>query len=223
MLSNLLGAGCASVLALALGGCLNERASLVDGSLAEAEPQELGHIAGSIGVWPTGLRYSRYTVVVCDLRQEPVMEFEYWQSDMMFGHTPDIEEADMEGVSFSLAMPEGQYSFCDFRLFRNGAYAQTSVSAKERFAVPFSIEAGTLTYVGEFRSVPVEGRNIFGLPIAVGGYWVISDRRERDIPLVLAKAPELARRPVVNGVPDVAKYDNPLLRSDVGLPSADPD
>jgi len=164
-----------------------------------ALPEEAAFLVGSIGVKTAGENESPNSFSRIDFRQRGdekkatlvISQSLYFPSDM------DYKEADREGTVFSLVLEPGEYEIVNVSFFYNNGYVEKSYSAKEDFSVPFSIEAGRVYYMGEFLAFGKYGKNIFGITIAAGGYFVHYTNYERDLPLLLTKYPELQDREIV--------------------------
>lgn len=115
------------------------------------------------------------------------------------------------GTLFDVSLPAGRYEFFDVWFVAATGFGSTEYRAREPFSVPFTIEAGTLNYLGEFRAYPIVGRNLLGMSLPGGGYFVVLDRERRDTQL-LAKRRGVPFGPVKNIVPDPDRANTPFMR-----------
>jgi hypothetical protein len=91
------------------------------------------------------------------------------------------------GQFFEITIPAGQYEFFDLWMVAASAFGSTEYRPKEQFSIPFKVEAGTVNYLGEFRAYPTVGRNIFGMLLPAGGYFVVRDQEARDTQLLIKR------------------------------------
>ena len=164
-----------------------------------ALPEEAALLVGSIGVKTAGEDESPNSFSRIKFRQkgdEKRATLVISQS-LLFPSDMDYEESDRDGIVFSLALEPGEYEIVNVSFFYNDGSVEKSYSAKEDFSVPFFIEAGRVYYMGEFLAYGRYGKNIFGITIPAGGYFVHHTNYERDLPLLLAKYPELQDREMV--------------------------
>lgn len=117
---------------------------------------------------------------------------------------PDIYERNKEiGWVFELTVPPGRYEFYGYFAVRNFAqFGSTQYRSKQDFSVPFTIMAGKTHYLGEYRAQAFIGRNVFGISMADGGYFLLIDSQERDTALLAKKRKAPIDEPVVNIVPN---------------------
>jgi hypothetical protein len=187
-------------------------------------PEQTGGIFGAITADISGQQFTRYqlryrnldTGETAFLSLSPPLV-----SPPMFG-TPDAatdnnepilyERGRMVGVLFDVRLPPGRYAFYNMRLVQSGPGVTREFSAATSFALPFTVEQGVTHYLGDIRGYPTLGRNIFGMPLASGGYFVIRDRFDRDLRLLERRRASTAVGRVVNSVPDVDAAGTPLLR-----------
>jgi len=107
-------------------------------------------------------------------------------------------------------LPPGDYEIYNFHIFHDAGTVQRSFGSKQDFSIPFTIRRGGGTYIGEFLAVGSQGQNIFGMPLPAGGYCVVSNRGDRDIPIAKRKEPAL--RDVVSAVAGLRSVGNPIAR-----------
>ena len=123
---------------------------------------------------------------------------------------PDIDDAAEEAEVWVVPLAPGEYEFYDFEIWSDNGIVRNRFSPREKFSVPFTIKAGTSTYLGDFRAMALSGRNIVGFPVEGGAYFMISDQSDRD--LNIAKAHDPAVREVEKAVPDAQALGSSYFR-----------
>ena len=105
-------------------------------------------------------------------------------------------------------LPPGKYEIYDFSF--GGAVGTTtySWSSRNKFSIPFEIRPGEATYIGSLARAPSLGTSLERTHGA-GGFFVISDRSERDLPLARKRHPGLPE--VREEVTDVSTLGHPAL------------
>ncbi|ESQ92984.1 hypothetical protein ABAC460_01665 [Asticcacaulis sp. AC460] len=125
----------------------------------------------------------------------------------------DIDYSD-NGSGFVVIrkLPPGQYEIYDYAI--NGmtmTLATITWSSKTPLSIPFKIEPGKATYIGNFARGCWCVRN--GVPSESVydylGYFVISDQSERDIAIARSKEPTLPE--ISNSVWDVSQLHHPII------------
>lgn len=98
-------------------------------------------------------------------------------------------------------LPPGQYEAYSFEVTTGSLAYGGTWTPKQEFSIPFTIQPGQTTYIGNFaRSTD----STMGL-----GYFIISDKLDRDMAIARTKAPALP--PVTAQVFDVTQLDNPVF------------
>ncbi len=98
---------------------------------------------------------------------------------------------------FAFSLPPGRYEFYDFRLAAGNNVYWT---AADEFSIPFTVEQGETAYLGEIRTIPLRGKNLFGITVPAGGYFEIGDLFKRDIPNLQSQFPDVNWAAPVNKV-----------------------
>jgi hypothetical protein len=179
---------------------------------------DAGYLVASLGAQP-GTRYNGYNLFYRRKDRSPEGNGKIWwgQASILEGRELDSESEAGTGIVDVRRMPPGDYEIFNFSLFYNAGNVQKFFSSKQEFSIPFSIRPGSTTYIGEYLVAGLFGRNIFGMPIAGGGYFIISNKSERDIAVAKRKQPALG--PVQSAVVDARIVGNPLIRA-AALPKA---
>lgn len=120
------------------------------------------------------------------------------------------------GRLFEVALPAGDYEFFEVRFWSIEGTGGSWRSDPE-FSLPFTVAAGGIHYVGEFRGYPIVGKHpLFGYHVPAGGYFVILDAAARDTALLAKRrAAQSGAAPlpdVVNIVPDPERAGTEYLR-----------
>ncbi len=108
-------------------------------------------------------------------------------------------------------MAPGSYKIYNFDLFFNGGFSQTNLSSKHDFAIPFVIEAGKVTYLGQYQAHNQTGK-LLGLPVAGGAYFTIVDRTAQDLKFAVSQRPEIRTLPLISSVANGSSVGNPNFR-----------
>jgi hypothetical protein len=105
-------------------------------------------------------------------------------------------------------LPPGKYEIYDYGF--GGAVGMTtySWSSGKKFSIPFEIRPGEATYIGSFARAPSLGTSLEPT-LGAGGFFVISDRSERDLPLARKRFPALPE--VREEVTDVSTLGHPAI------------
>jgi hypothetical protein len=184
---------------------------MVDRKLAEADPAKIGMVVGSFGIKMTGQAsgYQQLLLRRLESRGEDVtVSFQANLDDF----PPDIRDGRCQATIFALKLPEGWYEIFNFRLTRPGVYGSTTTySSRADFSFLFQVEAGKVAYLGEYLSVPVTARNIFGAVQIPGPSYEVGDQRARDLAFARTKWPEFDFNDVRDFIPDVAALKHPLF------------
>jgi hypothetical protein len=124
----------------------------------------------------------------------------------MFERNPDFEGR-VSGIVTIDRLKAGQYEICALSIINGLKIA----APRKAISIPFAIAAGNTTCIGEFRSVEIAGRGIFGITMPVAAYVVVSDEHERDIAIARKREPQLM--PPTISVTDVSTLNEPMLHS----------
>lgn len=112
------------------------------------------------------------------------------------------------GRVFVRQLPPGRYEIYDFGFRGTIVVANIEWSSSTPFAIPFTINPGETTYIGNFARAPSLGTSLEPTLGAVG-YFVVSDQSERDLAIARTKEPALP--PVRLEVTDVAPLGHPMM------------
>lgn len=158
---------------------------------AIAKPEDAGYLVGSIGYYTGSRNSAGPTSSNVYFRRVGSENWGDIAAERGLIESGDYELDDRTGNVFALPLQPGDYEFYNVRFYFYRYTGSITITAKEDFAVPFTIEKGKAHYIGEFVAYGLYGRNIFGLPVPAGGYFVHRDNFERDGPMLRAKYPAL--------------------------------
>jgi hypothetical protein len=103
----------------------------------------------------------------------------------------DFEAEKEKSTLFSIDLPAGNYVIESLRFAGGGDLYGKPCVVRSKFAVPFTVKAGTATYLGSLLASADWAPNHAGLMAPICGYFVVNDRSERDEALIRQKIPNL--------------------------------
>jgi hypothetical protein len=195
-----------SFIGIAVSGCAytNTRDPLYRSYVTEI-PEKHGFVFGSLG----HLGRSPYASIGFPYRAKG------FQISRAFLYLPgslpqfDFAEGNSRGSVFFAQLAPAEYEIFNFHLVHDmGPLGRTIFRSRAEFSVPFSITEGRATYLGQILTVVERGKNIFGMTMPAGGYFVVSDQMERDLRLLQSQFKDL----------DISKIDRALIEPKVGSP-----
>src|SRR5262249_54365843 len=134
-----------------------------------------------------------------------------------FATSRDFDGQDENGIVVARPLPAGDYIIKNFRASSNNGFVERQVSSEIDFAIPFTIRSGRGSYIGSFKAIPITGENVFGVTIDGGVFFLVTDKRDRDLPIARSKAPQMTDIDATVVNVDIA--GTPLFRSSVvGVP-----
>lgn len=206
-----------------LQGCVSS-ARLPSGAQA-APGEETGVVFGTIGVSAQARTIELSTLQlrrVLGYRAQPFGELVFHSPVGIAGamlspifHTPvDFSDAAGKGTLFVARLPAGDYEVISAGVENApmGGWAAHGYMA-DAGGVPFHVEAGKATYLGQFLSHLRMGYDAHRIPEVKGAYFVVSDRLERDLSLLRARGEAAAGIEVINLAPRFMQVENAALRS----------
>lgn len=184
---------------LVLSGCAGAHGPERWNSLPE---DQRAVIFGTVTAEETGILLSRSVLYFRNLDTQEVGSIETHPFYDTTGN-PDLYERHKKiGWVFELTLPPGRYEFFRYFSVRNlGQFGSTQYRSKQEFSVPFAVEAGKIHYLGEYRAHAFMGRNIFGIGLPFGGYFVVLDQQARDTALLAKQRKAPVEDEIVNIVP----------------------
>lgn len=201
------------VLALLLSGCISPEAVRMPIGLENYSGAKAGQVFGSIGA-AQNAPYSSVEILFRKTGSSDSGRFVFAYDSIAGGVPLDIRDKTTRGATvFSARLPEGEYEIFQVSFFLNrGQFGSTTFTAKEDFSIPFSIKEGQSTYLGEFISYHTTGKNFFGMSIPWGGYFVVSDKLQRDTDIFVKKPSTNTAWPIVKSVVNPGSMNNFLFQ-----------
>ena len=182
-----------------------------DDELVEYQGPDAGVLALSLGAYK-GADYSTYRFFFRTRDGSKIGHFSY-----SLNTRPDYSDAYTTGVVRTYSLQPGEYEIYDFEFFFSNGYLNERFSSKKPFSIPFTIKPKQTVYLGEFRAMPTEGHNLFGLPVHAGAKFQLSDQSARDIPIAKTQDTRVANPEI--RIPDPASIGSRLFER---LPGARP-
>lgn len=131
----------------------------------------------------------------------------------------DFDNGEVSGSLFAFTLPAGNYTFKRYyNLYQVTISAYRGFVPSDNFEIPFSIEPGTVNYIGEIRFYPklkdkYESEPKFFLGnYADGGFYRIHNSYERDMPLLKKKFKSLESAEILNITP--LNVEIPVLKEE---------
>ncbi|MBP6011000.1 MAG: hypothetical protein KBA31_02130 [Alphaproteobacteria bacterium] len=181
-----------------LGGCASDRGAY--------EGPNGGFVVASVAVRSDTL----FSIVRLDVRRrgggDEGLIF-YANDPLLPGPKADFDTAASRGAVGSVRVAPGEYELYNFL----ASYGNTDYSAKQDFSIPFTVDAGGITYIGEYTFAAIYGENFFGMTVPAGPLLSIADQQARDIAVVRARLPEAAAAKVRTAVPDPRQLNLPFF------------
>lgn len=136
----------------------------------------------------------------------------YYDTRSLFISRPADFTGHEDGQVVTTRLEPGSYEVYTYKIVA-GAYGGEIDwgPAHGDFSIPFTIETGKATYIGDFAGIRLSGEGAFGSKTVEGGLIIVTDKHERDIPIAQKQMPNLP--PVTVSVMDVSKLGEPALLS----------
>jgi hypothetical protein len=182
-----------------------------------------GLVFGSIGIAATAptieMSTLQFRALAGDPRQAPG-EFVFHSPvgtagrllSPLFDTPVDFSEPDAKGTLFVARLPAGDYALVGAAVENAPMHGWAAhVYLADPGAVPFRVEAGGTTYLGQFISHLRVGRDADRIPKVQGAFFVVGDRLERDLALLKQKGEKPLPPSVINLAPRLMQIDNEAL------------
>lgn len=116
-----------------------------------------------------------------------------------------------EGQVTTVRLEPGNYEVYNYQIYAAGGAGMTLTWGPSHgdFSIPFAIETGKATYIGDFAGIRLTAKDWLGAKVTNGGLIVVKDEQARDIPIAQKQMPDLP--PVTVSVTDVSKLGEPAL------------
>lgn len=191
-----------TMVSLVLGGCATMIPSNYSGP-------DAGYLVFGFGAAP-GTTYSAYKFMIRKKGENSETAISYLQDNLFWSTERDFDDQTENGYVAVRSLPQGDYEIYNFEIHLNGGMIQTDYGSRNDFSIPFKVTAGKAVYIGDFTAVKLTGRNIFGMSVHAGAYFLVSDKSGRDLPIARRKVPTLPE--VQMSVPDPATIDSPFFQ-----------
>lgn len=210
------------VLGALLSGCFT--AASLSPSLTTPAGGETGLVFGSIGVSSTAptIDFSSLQFGRAAFQAQRPSEFLFHSPVGIAGallsplyRTPvDFSEPTGKGTLFVARLPAGNYEVLSATI-ANAPFGGwgAHVYSSDAGGVPFHVEAGKATYLGQFLGHLQMGRDRHGVPVVTGAYFVVTDRLQRDLALLSARDATVVQGSVIDLSLRFVQIDNAALRS----------
>lgn len=148
---------------------------------------DAGQVALGIGA-AQGTTYQSYTLLFRRTDGSgKVGRFTYFQDNIFSSQKRDYDTPTESGVVLLSSLPAGRYEIYDFDVFMNGGRYRQNFRSRAEFSIPFVVQPGKAVYLGNYQANGVRGRNIVGIPITAGAFFVVEDRLQQDVQLARAR------------------------------------
>lgn len=212
---------CLAMAAL-VSGCVSS--ARLPASLPSSGGLGTGLVFGSIGISATAptieMSTLQFRALVGDPRQPPG-EFVFHSPvgtagrllSPLFDTPVDFSEPDAKGTLFVARLPAGDYALVGAAVENAPMHGWAAhVYLADPGAVPFRVDAGGTTYLGQFISHLRVGRDADRIPKVQGAFFVVGDKLERDLALLKQRGERPLPPTVINLAPRLMQIDNEALR-----------
>jgi hypothetical protein len=138
--------------------------------------------------------------------------FQWIQRNVFHAQKPDYKSDTESGYVAVASLPPGDYEVFNFEVWQRGFNYEARYSSKQPFSIRFSVRPGETTYLGNYAASGISGRNIIGLSVQAGAYFVLSSAVDRDVAIARSKEPKLSLK-MSDQTPSPASVGNPYFRS----------
>lgn len=145
-----------------------------------------------------GTSYSMYKLMFREIGAEQANMFLYSQEANFSRSNADYSDEIETGAIVIKPLKPGRYEIYNTDTFYNTGFVQNNYFLKDEVSIPFTIYPGEVTYLGHFQANKIMGKNVFGVSIPAGAFFVVSDREEHDIAIAESKQPSIAGKAVSN-------------------------
>ncbi len=187
-----------------LVGCSQIPVIKIKESLIPADESKAGYIAGSMSKQLRGDDKSPFGHNWIYLRKVGDKEgITLSMSHNGISDTPpDYSDKNTILATFRIPLVPGDYEIYGVKFYYNNGQREQTFSNREEFSVPIEIKNGITSYIGAFTAKGLWGENILGMGIPVGGYFVVEDKSENDLSIILSKQTEFDITEVEVSIPD---------------------
>ena len=121
----------------------------------------------------------------------------------------DIREDSIRIYYEAYKLPAGEYIMRGWDMHNDGNSGRPLLGRgpSSQFHIPFTVFAGKVNYIGDYLAIVTQNKNLSGSQIGYGGYFVVSRRLQKDLPIVEKRFPKLNLVGTLNCVPDFTAYN----------------
>ena len=156
---------------------------------------------------------SSHRLYIRDAKTKAVADVTYFQENIFYKSERDFDSAESNGAALMVRLPPGDYELYNFSSFINGYPSTTTFTTKSGFVVPFRVEQGKVSYLGEYLAHQVFGRSLIGLRVPAFFYMVVSDKAVRDISVLERKGKVPLGLPLLKFMADGKVVKHELIRN----------
>ena len=212
-----------AAMSVLLAGCIASAPTRIDKELQGVPIEEAGFIAGSVSQQISGDNLAPFNDQVVEIRARGSkhglrMSF----STGLFETPVDFEDQDVRGAVFRVPLPPGDYDLVAVWFYWNNGSVEKRWYSEQPFALPVTVHKGRTTYIGEYRSMGIWGRNFVGLRLPAAGYFIVSDSSVRDLAVLEAREPGFDPAQADIGVPEIPPALYKLMRRAPAAAAATP-
>lgn len=205
-----------ALVALSLTSCVVVSPSTLPSDVGNKPLEKYGVVFGSIGEDRGNGGFSAQGIYYRKVGSKESGQFFFGNNGVR--DTPkDFTNGKIMGSVFIARLPPGEYEVYNLYFFENRAqFGTATFTAKQDFSVHFTVKEGKPVYLGEFLGRRLTGKNIFRIRITGGGYFVVSNKLERDVSLLRARG-EAVSKDSESLVPLFLGLNHELLRDKADL------
>jgi hypothetical protein len=185
--------------------------------LLDVAPSDMGLIVGSFGPRRDERRYLAVALAIRHIASQELAIIRFYAPHARV-HTsaelppPDFQDEKYFGANIAMKVPAGQYAIVNFAVLDLQGYDQRTWKFGPDFAVPFRVDPGRATYIGQYifegLSNPFLGEKGWRQCMSLA----MRDAKVGDIAFAQAKWPEFDFAAPNSGMPDLTR-PNPLSAS----------
>jgi len=118
--------------------------------------------------------------------------------------SPEMKNDSVKVYYQAAMLPSGDYKIYGWGMTYNNGSGITYFPMGN-FDLPFTVSGGRINYLGDYLGITSKGRNAIGMKVPSGGYFIVSNRFEKDHPAIVEKWPGLDLNSVLNAMPDFSE------------------
>ncbi len=117
-------------------------------------------------------------------------------------YSPDIKNDSVSVHYNAITLPAGEYKIYAWGLEYPMVNGTRTFFPKGNFSIMFTVSANRINYIGDYLAIPVVGRDLLGIKQPTGGYFVVSNRFEKDYQTITSHFSKLDFKGVIDAMPD---------------------